>query len=220
MVEVVGATKTQPMGLIDRKMVGDLAQYVLPVLMAALCVLGVTLTVQRAGLLRMWSEDYDGRGAFLVESCAATDVVGADRWLCAGRYSAEGDGVESRSTLATSLGAFASNRPYVGQRFEVFHRTGEFAEVYPLQYRLNEMTRLYLSVLPRLLLAAGSALWLAGWLLTRRIDADDLLARDAVRLPQRFTWRSRGVTWIAVAGLVLGLNHLLTVKVIGSLGAI
>ncbi|MEL6982820.1 MAG: hypothetical protein AAFO29_10390, partial [Actinomycetota bacterium] len=141
-----------------------------------------------------------------------------DGWVCSGALVVDGSTVDVRSDLVTSRGASASSQPYVGERTEVFFESDNLGTVHPTAYRLNELARLFVSLLPRLLLTGGALLWLAGWALTRRVDATDLLVRDTVRLPGRFAWQRRGVTWIVVgAGVLLG-NYLLTTRVIGSLG--
>ncbi len=192
--------------------------YLVPVVMAVLCVIGMLLFASRLGLLLDWSDRYDSAGEHVVSGCAVGQVSGGDAWTCSGALVADGSSVDVRSDLITSRGASASARPYVGQRTEVFYDGDNLGVVHPTAYRLNELARLFVSLLPRLLLAGGSLIWLAGWALTRKLDTTDLLVRDSVRLPGRFVWQRRGLTWLVVgAGLVLG-NHLLTSRIIGSLG--
>lgn len=192
--------------------------YVVPVAMALLCVVGMLLTASRVGLLLDWSERYDGAGEHIVTGCAADSVAGGDSWICSGALTVDGSTVDVRSDLVTSRGASASSQPYVGERTEVFFESDNLGTVHPTAYRLNELARLFVSLLPRLLLAGGALLWLAGWALTRQVDGTDLLVRDSVRLPGRFVWQRRGVTWIVVGIGALVANHLLTSRVIGSLG--
>jgi len=85
---------------------------------------------------------------------------GADQWRCEGTLYGDGAPAPARSTLVTSSGAYVSDRPYVGEQFEVFHQVDDEATVYPDADRLNELTRLYLSLLPRVLLFVGGAIWL------------------------------------------------------------
>jgi len=219
MVEVVRATKSEPLGFVNRLSLSHVLPYGLPVLMVLVIAISVTLTIQRAGVLRTWSEVYSGTGSFLVESCDARQGMGADQWSCHGHLTTGGT-VDGDSELTTSLGAVASARPYVGQNIDVFFDQDDRSTVYPVQYRLNELSRAYLSLLPRLLLLVGSVIWLAGWLLTRKLDPEDYVARDAVRIPQRFTWRARGWSWIGAAAVVLVLNHVLATRVIGSLAIV
>lgn len=216
MVEVVRATKREPLSLIDRKSLGEVWQYGLPVLIALACLLSLMLTVQRAGTLRTWSDTFSGSGSFLVESCDPVQQRGPDQWNCSGRLSIGGS-VDRDPMLVTSLGALASDRPYVGQNINVFFEKGDDSTVYPVQYRLNELTRMYLSLLPRLLVFVGTLIWLAGWVFTRNYDPEDYVARDTVRFPQRFIWQSRGVSWIGAAVVFLALNYLLSSRIIGSL---
>ena len=72
-------------------------------------------------------------------------------------------------------------------------------------------------MLPRLLLFVGSAIWLAGWYLTRDLDASDPVVNDALRFPRRFSWQTRGLRWIAAGVAMIVINHLLVTRVIGSL---
>ena len=191
---------------------------VLPVVMALAVVIGLALTAARLDLLVDWSERYEGSGEHVVASCGSVEARGGDRWSCEGALVPDGSTVDVRADLITSRNAASSRQPYVGQRTEVFFDPDRLGIVHPMSYRLNELARLYLSLLPRLLVAGGAAIWLAGWFLTRGVDADSLLTRDRVRFPGRFTWQRRGATWILVAVLALIGNHLLTTRVIGSLG--
>lgn len=218
MVEAVRASKREPVSLIDRATVGTVVDYVLPGLVAVLVVLSLTMTLSRASTLRTWTADYDGAGDFLVESCVAQPAFGGGQWQCGGRLVSQGSTQELRTTLASPIEARGADRPYVGERMEIFHADGDRGIVYPLAYRLNEMTRVYLSLIPRLLLFVGSLMWIVGWFLTRNTDRDDRVARDAMRLPQRFGWQTRALTWFAAAGVVWVLNYLVATRIIGSLG--
>ncbi len=192
--------------------------FVLPVAMAVLLVVGISVTVSRVGLLIDWSERHRGSGQHVVVGCEAEEVRSGDHWICDGAMIATGSLVDVRADLVTSRGAATSRQPFVGEEHEVFFDPDDLGTVHPVPYRLNELLRLYLSVLPRVLLAGGAALWLAGWALTTRVDASDLLIRDRVRLPGRFVWQTRGMQWLVVALGSLVVNHLLTTRVIGSLG--
>lgn len=220
MVEAVHASNREPVSLIDRSMIGGFGAVAFPVLMAILTLVALSLTINRAGALAGWAEGYDGTGEFLVESCQQQPAFGGGQWSCSGRLTSEGADQELRTTMITSMGARVSERPYVGQRLEAFHASGDRSEVYPLAYRLNEMTRLYLSLIPRLLLMVGAVMWLAGWFLTRNTDPDDLVARDGMRLPQRFGWKTRALNWFIAAGAVWVINYLVTTRIIGSLDII
>ena len=232
MVEAVRAANRAPVRLPDRLvdrvggLVGDgpaqrlsgvLGDYVVPVAMALVFLASLLLFAERASYLLAWDDLYDGEGRFLVERCEADRGLGSDRWVCQGRVDTElHQGTSGQ--LITSLGAYTSDRPYLGERYDVFFPTGDARTVYPLGDRLNELARLYLSLLPRLLVLVGSVIWLLGWALTRRHLDADFVTRDRMRLPQRFGWQRQGITWI-VAGLgLLVFNHLLTRLVLGSLG--
>ncbi len=217
MLEAVPAVKGEPFHLVDRKTLIGLADYILPIGMALLFLASLLLVVQRGTVLQTWSEDYQGSGQFLVESCVESPQFGADQWSCRGRFTAEtGTGFE-RSRMLTSMGAYTSHRPYVGERLDVFFPTGNSSTVYPLAYKLNELSRLYLSLLPRILFLFGSLIWLAGWFLTRKVDVDDFVTRDSIRFPQRFSWRSKGMTWLLAGVVAIGANYWLTTRFLGSL---
>ncbi len=224
MAEAVGALRGGPVSLAGRPSlttVRDIGRdVVLPVLVVLLLLFALAATLGRAGMLRSWSADYSGRGTFLVESCGEVLNLGADQWSCGGWFTASGRDTVETTSLVTSHGAYASDRPYVGQQFEVFFRADRSAEVYPLELQLNELARLYLSLIPRLLLMIGALLWLAGWFATRNLDATDPVVKDSVRLPGRFNWRGRGVTWMAVAVGLFALNYWVTSRLIGSLGVV
>lgn len=192
--------------------------YLLPGAMGLLLVVGLALSVARLGLLLDWTSRHSGTGEHVVLGCEADGVSGGDVWRCDGALVVEGSISDVRSDLVSSRGALSSHRPYVGERTEVFFDPDRLGTAYPLARRLNELARLYLSLLPRLLLAGGAALWLAGWSLTRGLDTTDLLLRDRVRLPGRFVWRTRGSRWLAVAALTLAVNTLLTTQMLGTLG--
>lgn len=217
MVEAIRAVRREPLNLIDRETLSRLIVYVLPAAMAVVFLLSLLLVVQRADVLRFWTEDFDGSGSFLVESCAGQLGFGADQWACQGQLTVDGRDAVERSDLIASLGAYASDRPYVGERFDVFFRPGESVLVYPLENQLNELARVYLSLIPRLLVLIGSLLWLAGWGFTRGLDPDDFVARDSMWLPQRFNWRATGTAWIIAGVVMVGINHLLTTWILGSL---
>lgn len=205
-------------GLIERSVPDGLRPYAMPGLMSVLFLLGVALSLTRLGLLLDWSDRYDGVGEHIVLGCEADGVAGGDVWRCDGALVAEGATSDVRADLVASRGAISSERPYVGQRTDVFFDSDRLGTVYPLTRRPNELTRLYLSLLPRLLLTGGAAIWLAGWFLTHQLDAGDLLLRDRVRLPGRFVWQSRGSRWLLVAALALVANIVLTAQVLGTLG--
>jgi hypothetical protein len=204
--------------LSDRLVPGSVRPYLAPGLMALLFVLGLSLSATRLGLLLDWPDRYDGTGRHLVLGCEAAGAGGGDAWVCDGALVVDGSSTDVRSDLVTSRGAVASHQPYVGERTEVFFDGGDLGTVHPTSYRLNELARLYLSLLPRLLLVGGAAIWLAGWYLTRNLDVADLVVRDRVRFPGRFVWKTRGAQWLTVAVLWGIGNHVLTGRVLGSLG--
>lgn len=217
MAEAVGALRRFSLGDFARPSFSWVREIVLPLLVVVVFLFALTASLGRAGVLRSWSADYSGRGEFLVESCSESLRRGPDQWSCTGWFTAADESSAVRSQLTTSLGAYVSDRPYIGERFDVFHPVDEVAEVYPIEFQLNEVARLYMSLLPRLLLMIGALIWLAGWFTTRNLDSEDLVTGDSIRIPQRFGWRSRGVTWMAVALGTYGLYLLVSIRVIGSL---
>lgn len=186
----------------------------LAIVMATICVLGLGLLVHRTMLVYNWSADYAGSGSFVVESCVEHNGAGADQFVCSGSLSS-GDDAQTTASLITTKGAYVSDRqPYVGEQIEVFHRTGSSASVYPEVDRVSELSRLFLSLLPRLFMFGGSALWLAGW----------FVKQNQSRLPsilsevQSSVWQHRGMTWILVSIVSALINFWLARGVLGSLG--
>lgn len=222
MVEAVRASAKRPVTIpFDRPVVhGALAEYGLPVLMALIFAISANMTIQRAGALNGWLSEHSGAGSFGIEACAPDGGFGSANYRCSGQLTAEGAETSIRTSLVTSRDAFASERPFVGEQVQVFHAVDDRSVVYPVQFRLNELTRVYLTLLPRLLAMVGATLWLAGWFLTRNLDANDAVVRDRVRFPGRFNLRSRGVTWISVAAGAVVFNYILTTRIIGSLGTL
>ncbi len=214
------AARTEPIKVLGERSIDDLAEYALPIIVGTVCLVTFFLTMGRAGLVIGWADDFSGAGSFVVEGCRERSGIGADQWLCEGTLFADGAAAPISSTLVTSAEAVVSDRPYVGQEFEVFFRNGdsEPETVYADVDRLNELTRLYLSLLPRALLFGGSTIWLLGWFFTLSTDSLGPVERDKLRLPGRFAWRSRGATWM-IAGLIgIGLNYFLATRIVGSLG--
>lgn len=216
-MEAVRIPKREVLNLVDRRALPGMTDYIGPVILTVVLVVSLLLTVQRSGALLSWSQNHAGSAGFIVESCSERLGLGADQWVCNGLLTGVNGAAIDSGQLVTSHGAYASDRPYVGERIDVFHPSDDDSLVYPLRYKLNELARLYLSLIPRLLIFVGSAVWLAGWLLTRNRDPDDFVARDEMRLPQRFGWRSKGVSWIAAGLLFFVINHLITTRIIGSL---
>jgi hypothetical protein len=195
-----------------------LGEYVVPIGFALALLFALYVSAQRAGELFSWNEDYAGVGSFLVEGCQPVLQTGPDQWSCRGLFTAE-DGTTSRAqSLVTSNGSLTSDRPYVGQQVDVFHRTGDNSIVHPETIRLNEVLLAYLRLLPPILVLVGSAFWVAGWLLTRHRSIDDFVARDSMMLPQRFGWQSRGVTWLIAAAVMTVVNFAVATWLIGSVG--
>jgi hypothetical protein len=218
MAEVVAAkSRLQALPLPGTLAEGGVRRFLLPGIMAVVCLVCLVLTSARLGDLRYWSEIHDGQGSYRVRSCVSDTGLGADRWRCDGALVVDGSSVDVRAELVTSLGAFASHRPFVGEQADVFFDQSDLGAVYPLRYRPNELARLYLSMLPRLLACVGAAIWLAGWYLSREIDPADVVALDSIRFPRRLSWQTRGLRWIVAAVGFAVFNHLVATRVIGSL---
>ncbi len=198
----------------------ELIREAVPIIVGAVCVLALLLTMQRADMIVGWTAEYDGVGNFVVEGCAEDAGLGADQWRCSGTLYADDASDPLPSTLVTSSGALVSDRPFVGEQFNVFFKPEQVGSVFPEADRLNELTRLYLSLLTQLLLLFGAAIWLAGWFSTRDLDAGDESLRETIRFPQRFQWRSRGATWMVFGLLTTVANYVLVTKIIGSLGIV
>ncbi len=185
------------------------------IVMATICVLGLGLLVHRSLLVYNWSGDYGESGSFVVESCVEHNGVGADQFVCDGSFTVDDRSPETAVSLVTTKGAYVSDRqPYVGEQIDVFHKAGSNSSVYPEADRVSELSRLFLSLLPRLFMFGGSALWLAGWFGTQnqtRFPKIFIEGRSAV-------WQQRGITWILVSVVSALINFWLARGVLGSLG--
>lgn len=210
----------------------------LPVVIAALMILSAMLLIDRVRFLAGFNHEFSGSGLFQVTHC---ETVNGDegKWRCDGALTVDGRLEEIPSILITSQASLTSGRPYVGEQVEVFYRSGDSSTVYPRSARLGELTRLYLQLVPMLLLAAGSLLWSLGWLSaalagTRR-PSDQIIviergralqpawaASDAgfgpLRISSVRSLKRRGTAWI-VAGVVLTIAVALLGRLaLGSLG--
>ncbi len=221
MVEVIAIPKVG-----QRRLEGvgvDIGRYAIPVAVAVLFVVSSLLFAQRLDLLRTWSDTYAAAGEFNVESCELSDGFGADQWACQGSLqmltlTANGDAVSQQSSLIASEGAYVSAKPVVGSTVPVFFNTADSATVYPDTDRIAEVARLYLSLLPRLFFAIGALVWLVGWYVTTVNEGQGV--RRSRWFPQRFSWRTQGVKWLAAGVGVVVLNYVVVHKLVGSLGII
>lgn len=219
MLEVARASHRRSAGLVDREAIGSLfGSYLFPVMMAGVFLVSLPLVIDHATALRGWSSDHAGAGTFIVESCTVKTEFAGGQWRCGGWFTTEGATQPLRTTLASPMEAWGATQPYVGEQLESFHATGDRSMIYPNSYWLNEMTRVYLALIPRLLVLVGASMWLVGWFLTRDVDAEDRVTLDAVRLPQRFGWQARALNWFVAAGIVWAINYLLVTRITGSLG--
>ncbi len=216
----------------------EYARRFLPVVVGALFILSVMFLVDRVQFLAGFDDELAGSGSFQVTQC---DALGGERgqWLCNGALTVDGRLTEVSSRLLATSGATTSSRPYVGQQLDVFFRPEESGTVYPRSARLGELTRLYIQLVPVLLLLFGSLLWLVGWAAKRfsspSQSTDEIIVVEKGRLLQP-SWtvgdlgfgpvklgsagsiQRRGGIWM-VAGLAVAVGvALLGRLVLGSLG--
>ncbi len=226
-------TATRPRSEL-RRLVGTAA----PVLVATTLVLSGALLVGRVALLSAWSGRYGSTGVFQVDQCEAAGGRVSRQWRCQGELTLADDAGRARSVLIASRDTITSFRPYVGQRLEVFFRDDNIGRVYPQRSQLAELTRLFFSLFPRLLLFLGSLTWLVGWLLQntgkpyshptlvmveglrprdrRFLIAGDRLGRLRRYSPQRL--KKRGQAWMLTGMVSVVILTLLMRYVVGSLG--
>lgn len=219
MVDVVAL----PKGVVRRRpsAVVELSRYAVPVGMALVLVVSGSLLAERLQFLRGWSDTYSADGRFLVDGCAESGGLGADQWVCRGTLDTLSIPVNSLASgatpsLITSAGAHVSQRPVSGATVPVFFDPTRPATVHPTGDRLAEVARLYLSLLPRLLLTVGAALWLFGWFVANPNFAPR--SRRLRGLAQQEAWTSRGAAWLTAGVLTMAANYVVVHWVIGSLG--
>ncbi len=176
---------------------------------------------KRVGLLLDWNETFSGAGDFTVVTCEPEAVFGPDRWRCQGRLTT--DTVERQpAVLLAGKEARMSRRPYVGQQVDVFYdpETADQGElvVYADDAQLGELARLYLGLVPLVMILVGAAGSLLG----------SALARIASRPTNTGSWwrtsplvvdlPRRGVIWLTVGVTLFVVHQLLVRYVLGSAG--
>ncbi len=207
-------------------------------LVATVLFLSGALLVGRVALLSAWNGRYGSTGVFQVDQCEAAGGRVSRQWRCQGELTLADDAGRARSVLIASRDTITSFRPYVGQRLEVFFRDDNIGRVYPQRSQLAELTRLFFSLFPRLLLFLGSLTWLFGWLLqsrgkpssqptlvmvegSRPRDRRFLIAGDRLGRLRRFSplrLKKRGQAWMLTGLISVVILTLLMRYVVGSLG--
>lgn len=209
-----------------------------PVLVATVLILSGVLLFGRVMLLSGWGGRYGSTGEFQVERCEAAGGRVSRQWRCQGELILPDDAGRVRSVLVVPRDTATSFRPYVGQRLDVFFRDDNIGRVYPQRSQLAELSRLFFSLFPRLLLFLGSLTWLFGWLLLYRRTPDDnptlvmveglrprdrrfLTAADRLGRLRRFSpprLKKRGQAWMLTGVASAVILVLLMRYVVGSLG--
>jgi hypothetical protein len=131
--------------------------------------------------------------------------------------------VRGRSELVVAGQATLTDRPYIGQEFNVFFDQSQPAVAYRQVDRLTETMRLLGSLVGRLLIMVGSGLWLLSRLFRRPPEPDprDLLAVDAsLRRDRRVRWAARGLRLLGAGVVVLAANAIVAGRLIGAPGII
>jgi len=196
----------------------------IPVVMLTVALVSGFLAVQRALVLVAWEAMFTGSGHFVVISCEPHNQWGPDQWHCPGRLTIDGGSTAVASTMVVSRGSMASFQPYVGQTWEVFFDPSDGSQaaggdtpdyVYADQLQLSEIARLYISIIPRVLLSVGTAGWVFGWWYTRRSTSkpETWWVR---RLPGMESLQRRAIGWIAVAFLSYLIYRLVAYYLVGS----
>lgn len=209
-----------------------------PVLVATVLFLSGALLVGRVMLLSGWGGRYGSTGVFQVDQCEAAGGRVSRQWRCQGELALAEDAGLTRSVLVASRDTVTSFRPYVGQRLDVFFRDDNIGRVYPQRSQVAELTRLFFSLFPRLLLFLGALTWLFGWLLSYQRKPDDnptlvmvegsrprdrrfLVTGDRLGRLRRFSpqrLKKRGQAWMLTGAASAVILALLMRYVVGSLG--
>lgn len=179
--------------------------------------------LSRIEFLLAWNETFSGAGVLTVVGCQPEEAFGPDRWRCEGRLTAfEAD--EVSADLIVGKDARMSSRPYVGQQIEVFYDPAPAAGadgplvVFARDAQLSELTRLYLALLPLLMVLVGAAGSLVGLVVNRfraRASNPDSWWRTS---PLVLDLQRRGLIWLIVGMATFGLYQLLVRYVLGSAG--
>lgn len=220
MTAITSGTATTESG----RLVG-LRSNTMPLVTVVLALVALTAgwsALARIGFLLTWNDTLSGSGEFTVVACQAEDVPGPDRWRCEGRLTTAAGNREA--VLVVGKGAVMSSRPYVGQRVDVFYADGpteadtEAGLVYSKGAQLAELTRLYLALLPWLMVVIGAAGWMFGLLLerlgTRSTDPDSWWRSS----PLFTDLQRRGAIWLVVGVGTFVLYQLVARYLLGSAG--
>lgn len=207
-------------------------------LVATVLFLSGALLASRVMLLSEWAGRYGSTGLFQVDQCEAAAGRVSRQWRCQGELTLADEAGRARTVLVATRDTVTSFRPYVGQRLDVFFRDDNIGRVYPQRSQLAELTRLFFSLFPRLLLFLGALTWLFGWLQSGRrtpgasqtlVMVEGMRPRDRRFLeagersgrlrhfsPQRL--KKRGQAWMLTGVATAVILVLLMRYVVGSLG--
>lgn len=143
-----------------------------PVIVATVLLVSGVLLLGRTQLLIDWGGRFEQGGVFQVQDCEPTGGLITRQWRCLGELTTD-SGATVPSQLVTARQTITSSRPYVGQGVDVFFDDNNPSRVYATRSELAELTRLFFSLFPRLLLFLGSLAWLMGWLVLKRRNQGD-----------------------------------------------
>ncbi len=218
--------------------IAEYGRRLIPVIIGALLIVSVMLLVSRIRFLTSFDTEFAGAGSFQVAQC---DESGGDngQWRCAGSLTVDGRLTEVPGRMVAARGSLTSSRPYVGEQIDIFFPTGDNSVVYPRSSRLGELTRLYIQLVPMLLLLFGSLLWLIGWagktygrtpgtpgemivVEKGRQLQPSWAVRDLgfgpLRLASAGSLRRRGIVWLGAGFVIAVAVAILTRVLLGSLG--
>lgn len=178
----------------------------------------VLLLLRGVGVLGSWTEIYGPAGRFVVDECATASGRLATRAECSGALLIDdGDGV--RSLMVGPKASFGSAMPQSGSEVDAYYRAGSPSRSFPLEARPTELARVIVGLVPLIFIVGGLGCWLIGWVLTRKISADEA-QRNPFRfaLPSRFALRPRGLRWAIVGLAWFAFDQFLVSDLLGTAG--
>jgi len=196
-----------------------LAAAVPPIAIGIGFMLALLDLLQGSGVLGGWSTLYNERAGFVVESCAGQTGIVLDSVHCEGELLPESAPAAVRSTMNGTAAAFGVDVPRRGQRIEVYYRADDTSVAYPLEGRATELARFIIGLIPLLFIAGGTAGWLLGWAMTRRVAPEEAEAAPwRFAFPQRFALQGATVKWILVGLTWLLIDRWFIDKILGTVG--
>ena len=190
-----------------------------PILVGLGLAVSIIVFLQALSVLTTWSTEYGQQAVFTVERCETTKRLIFSSVECEGSLNPVDGGEPRPSTLRGAPSAFGSTIPSAGATVPAYHRLGEASASYPWDGRSTEFARAVMAVVPRLFLVVGTAAWLAGWLLTHAINAQEAERSPfRFRFPHRFLLKPSGVRWVVVGLIWLAIDLFVVDDLLGTVG--